>query len=59
MTKQARGARVHRVEVAGALDAHAAEAFALEIRRLLKRYGREVTDVRIAVSTAGRKGRLA
>jgi hypothetical protein len=50
---------VHRVEVVGQLDAHAAEAFALEIRRLLKRYGREVTSVRIAVSRERRKARLA
>lgn len=56
---QPRRDRVHRVEVVGALDAHAAEAFALEIRRLVKRYGGDVTDVRIAASTVGRRARLA
>jgi len=45
-----RGA-VRRVELVGKLDAHAAEAVALEIRRLLKRYGREITDVRVEIST--------
>jgi hypothetical protein len=59
MTRTRRGDRVLRIEVVGALDAHAAEAFALEIRRLLKRYGQALTGVRIAVSTPGRRGRLA
>ncbi len=48
--KPDRGA-VHRVELVGELDAHAAEAVALEIRRLLKRYAREITDVRVETST--------
>ena len=42
---QLRPDRVHRVEIVGELDAHAAEEFALEIRRLAKQYGSEVRDV--------------
>ena len=47
---------VLRVELVGELDAHAAEAFALEVRRLVKRYAREVTDVRVETSTV--KGKI-
>lgn len=46
---------VQRVEVIGDLDAHAVEELTLEVRRLVRRYGRRVTDLRIAVSAAGRK----
>ncbi len=49
--------RVHRVEVVGDLDAHAAEELALEVRRLVERAGRGIAGVRIVVSAASRKGR--
>jgi hypothetical protein len=48
---------VHRVEVVGDLDAHAAEELALEVRRLVERAGRGIAGVRIVVSAASRKGR--
>ncbi len=51
MAKERDRGAVRRVELVGKLDAHAAEAVALEIRRLLKRYGREITDVRVEIST--------
>ena len=38
---------VHRMEIAGDLGRHAAEALQLEIRRLAKRHGVEITDLRI------------
>ncbi len=47
------------MEAVGELDAHAAEAFALEIRRLVRRWTREVTEVRITAARPDRKGRLA
>ncbi len=56
MAKKKRPDGVHRVELVGELDAHAAEAFTLEVRRLLKRYKREVTDVRIETSKVRGKG---
>lgn len=59
MPQRGRPERTHRVEVVGDLDAHAAEEFALEIRRLVKRWRREVTEVRITVARRDRKGRLA
>lgn len=55
MAKKKRPDGVLRVELVGELDAHAAEAFALEVRRLVKRYAREITDVRVETSTV--KGR--
>ena len=57
--KTTRPERVTRVELAGELDAHAVEAFALEVRRLIGRFASDVTDVRIATTTVARKGRLA
>ncbi len=51
--------RVVRVELAGELDAHAAEAFALEVRRLAALYARDATSVQITTSTVRRTGRLA
>lgn len=59
MPKKGRPERVHRLEVVGELDAHAAEEFALEIRRLVKRWTREITEVRITAARPDRKGRLA
>lgn len=59
MPKKGRPERVHRLEVVGDLDAHAAEEFALEIRRLAKRWAREITEVRITAARRDRKGRLA
>jgi hypothetical protein len=57
--KKSRPERVHRLEVVGDLDAHAAEEFALEIRRLVKRWTREITEVRITAARPDRRGRLA
>lgn len=56
MGKKKRPDGVYRVELVGELDAHAAEAFALEVRRLVKRYARDVTDVRVETSTV--KGKI-
>jgi hypothetical protein len=38
---------VHRMEIGGDLGRHAAEALQLEIRRLAKRHGVEIADLRI------------
>jgi hypothetical protein len=57
--KTKRPDRVVRVELAGELDAHAIEAFALEVRRLLRRYTPAVTDVRVDTGAVARPGRLA
>jgi len=38
---------VRRIELAGDLDRHAAEALQLEIRRLAKRYGIDIEEFRI------------
>jgi len=38
---------IHRFELTAAADRHALEALQLEIRRLARRHGLEVTDVRI------------
>lgn len=56
MAKKKRPDGVLRVEFVGELDAHAAEAFTLEVRRLVKRYARDVTDVRVETSTV--KGKI-
>jgi hypothetical protein len=40
-------ARDARVEIDGMLDRHAAEALRLEIRRLAKHYGVEISEIRI------------
>jgi hypothetical protein len=39
--------RVHRVEITSTADRHTLEALQLEIRRLARQYGFEVTDVQI------------
>jgi hypothetical protein len=39
--------RVRRVEITSTADRHTLEALQLEIRRLAREYGFEVTDVRI------------
>jgi hypothetical protein len=57
--KTKRPDRVVRVELTGELDAHAVEAFALEIRRLLKRDAPAVTGVRVDAAAVARPGRLA
>jgi len=41
---------VRRIEVGGDLDRRSAEALALEIRALAKRYGLEVRDVKVMMS---------
>jgi len=41
------GERIPRVEISGRMDRHAAEALQLELRRLAKRHGIDVKDVRI------------
>ena len=38
---------VHRIEISGDLGRHAVEALQLEIRRLAKRHGVEITELRI------------
>ena len=40
--------RALEVEIPGDLDAHAAEALRLELRRLAKRYGAEIEESRVA-----------
>ena len=39
--------RIHRVEISGRMDRHAAEALQLELRRLAKRHGVDIKEVRI------------
>lgn len=41
------GSARQRIEITGALDRKAVEALRLEIRRLGRRYGVEITDLRI------------
>ncbi len=36
-----------RVEISGDLDRHAAEALRLEIRRMARRYGIDIKEIRI------------
>jgi hypothetical protein len=50
---------VTRVELTGELDAHAAEALALEVRRLVRDYVSGDVDVRVATTTVARKKRSA
>ncbi|MBI3457547.1 MAG: hypothetical protein HY002_17345 [Candidatus Rokubacteria bacterium] len=38
---------VHRIEITGIPDRHAAEALQLEIRRLARRYGIDIREIRI------------
>lgn len=38
---------VHRIKIKGDMDRHTVEALRLEIRRLAKRYGVEITEFRI------------
>ncbi len=51
-----RSERVVRIEFAGELDAHAAEAFTLEVRRLVRRYADVVTNVRVEASGVKPRG---
>ena len=39
--------RIPRVEISGRMDRHAAEALQLELRRLAKRHGLDIKEVRI------------
>jgi len=41
------GEQIPRVEISGRMDRHAAEALQLELRRLAKRHGVDIKDVRI------------
>lgn len=41
------GERIPRVEISGRMDRHAAEALRLELRRLAKRHGVDIEEVRI------------
>lgn len=43
-----RAERALEIEVPGDLDAHAAEALRLELRRLAKRYGAEIEEFHVA-----------
>lgn len=40
--------RALEIEIPGDLDAHAAEALRLELRRLAKRYGAEIEECQVA-----------
>jgi hypothetical protein len=41
------GEPICRLEISGRMDRHAAEALQLELRRLAKRHGVDITEVRI------------
>ena len=41
------GERTTRLEISGKMDRHAAEALQLELRRLAKRHGVDIKEVRI------------
>ena len=43
---------MHRIEVVGDLDAHAAEAFALEVGRLARRWKCDVRELRVEAAPA-------
>jgi len=47
MRRAERRAPILQIEIPGDLDAHAAEALRLEIRRLAKRYDAEIEEFRI------------
>jgi hypothetical protein len=57
VAKQPRPERVDRLWVVGDLGAHEAEAFQLEIRRLTRRYGRKIKELRIERSLVKRPAR--
>jgi len=40
------GERIPRVEISGRMDRHAAEALQLELRRLAKRHGVDIVDIK-------------
>ena len=56
--KRARPERVDRIRIVGNLDPHDAEALQLEIRRLVKRYGR-IKDLEIETARTKPDGRSA
>ncbi len=47
MKRAERQAAVLEIEITGDLDAHAAEALWLELRRLAKRYGAAIEEFRV------------
>jgi hypothetical protein len=53
---RATGARPAVVRIEGDLDRKGAEALALEIRRLARRLGVDVAEVRIVTDAAGESG---
>jgi len=54
--KRERPERVDRIRIVGNLDPHDAEALQLEIRRLVKRYGR-IKDLEIETARTKPDGR--
>jgi len=56
--KRERPERVDRIRIVGNLDPHDAEALQLEIRRLVKRYGR-IKDLEIETARTKADGRSA
>ena len=54
--KRERPERVDRIRIVGNLDPHDAEALQLEIRRLVKRYGR-IKDLEIETARTKSDGR--
>ena len=48
------GERTTCLEISGQMDRHAAEALQLEVRRLAKRYGIEIQDIRVERPEEGR-----
>jgi len=56
--KRERPERVDRIRIVGNLDPHDAEALQLEIRRLVKRYGR-IKDLEIETARTKPDGRSA
>ena len=47
MSRKGSAAPGHRIEISGDLDRQAVEALHLELRRLARRYGIEIAEVRI------------
>ena len=56
--KRERPERVDRIRIVGNLDPHDAEALQLELRRLVKRYGR-IKDLEIETARTKPDGRSA
>lgn len=47
LSRKGFGEPVHRIEIRGDLDRHAVEALYLEIRRLARRYGFDISEFRV------------